>query len=409
MCRDRHHRRRRAVRRRPVAAGHGADGAAGLPLPAAGADHRDGGRRDHRVPDRRHGRVDDRGQLRLHRRTHRNRQASRARHHDGGGGGPGRRRTVRAGHRGGSGRAGPAAASDLRVGHRQRRRGSRDPRAHPEHAGRGRATDPGLRHGARLLACPVLPRGGLLHHLGQPGRLVGAVQGAGPAARRARRAQARAVRRHRPGGPGAIAAARRRVPLPGHGPRRAGSGLAGRAARRARGGDRSQRIGQDHADAGALGSRTDVGHGAAPGRGRAGQAGRNGGRPAAPGEPGAGHPCRRRRGVGPAPRGHHRGGPVTGRGRTRRVQRTGHRRAVRGRAATPRGGRGAGARTVAVDRRRGDQHGRPGRPRRGDVGAVGAHPQSPDRAGAHHALQQRGRGRRPHRQPHRPRDRRQHR
>lgn len=80
-----------------------------------------------------------------------------------------------------------------------------------------------------------------------------------------------------------------------------------------------------------------------------------------------------------------------------------------GRAATPRGGRGAGARTVAVDRRRGDQHGRPGRPRRGDVGAVRAHPQPPHRAGAHHALQQRGRGRRPHRQPHRPGDRRQHR
>ena len=65
------------------------------------------------------------------------------------------------------------------------------------------------------------------------------------------------------------------------------------------------------------------------------------------------------------PPGHeHRRASTAHRGRPRRPGRTRHRRPLRRRTAAPRGGSGVGPRAVAADRRRGDQHGRPGRPRR---------------------------------------------
>ncbi len=76
------HRRRRAVRRGPVAAGHRPDGPAGLPLPVAGARRRDRRRSRHRVPDRRRRRLHDGRQLRLHRRADRHRQTPGPRHAD---------------------------------------------------------------------------------------------------------------------------------------------------------------------------------------------------------------------------------------------------------------------------------------------------------------------------------------
>ena len=93
--------------------------------------------------------------------------------------------------------------------------------------------------------------------------------------------------------------------------------------------------------------------------------------------------------------------PAARRGRPRRPGRTRHRRPVRRRAAAAGRGRGAGARAVAADRRRGHQHGRPAGPRRTDGRAVRADRASSNVVGAHHALQRRGRLRRPRHQPHR--------
>ena len=151
-CGDRDLLRRRSLRGRAVVAGHGADGAAVLPLPAARAGHSDGGRRHHRVPDRRHGRLHDGRQLRLYRRVDGHRQAPRPRHPDRPRGLTRRRcdlRRVRGGRAGGP-RA--SAPPDLRVGDRQRRRPRRGDRPHPGHGWSGRTTQTRFRHGAAALA-----------------------------------------------------------------------------------------------------------------------------------------------------------------------------------------------------------------------------------------------------------------
>ena len=72
-----------------------------------------------------------------------------------------------------------------------------------------------------------------------------------------------------------------------------------------------------------------------------------------------------------------------------------HRRVVRRRAATARGGRRAGPRSRPADRRRGHVHGRPAGPRSTARGAVRADPAPTDVTGADHALQRRSRERRP--------------
>ena len=96
-------------------------------------------------------------------------------------------------------------------------------------------------------------------------------------------------------------------------------------------------------------------------------------------------------------------------GRAGRARRAGHRRPVRRRAAAAGGGRRACAGAVAADRRRGDEHGRPDRPGRAAWAARWAAGASPDGAGTHHPLQQRGRFGRAGGEPDRHRHHRQHR
>ena len=225
-CGHRDHRRRRPVRGRAVVAGHGADGAAGLPLPAARAGHRDGGRRHHRFPDRRHGRLHDRRQLRLYRRADRHRQAPRPRHPDRLRGLARRRCDVRRVRGVRAGDPGAAAPPDLRLGDRQRQRPRRGDRPHPGHGGPGRTTQTRFRHGAAALAVSVLRLVGVVHRDRQPYRLVGAVAGDGAAARDSRCAQAGALDRHRDHRAGARPAARRPLPLSQRRPRRARPGVA---------------------------------------------------------------------------------------------------------------------------------------------------------------------------------------
>ena len=115
-----------------------------------------------------------------------------------------RRCAVRRGHRGRAGRPEPAASPDLRFGDRQHHRAGRDHRPHPR---AWRALPSGSKRTSRRRwttgrSCSSARRC-LQHHLRQPGRLVGVVAGAGAAARRARRAQAGGVSRHRPDRAGA--------------------------------------------------------------------------------------------------------------------------------------------------------------------------------------------------------------
>ena len=197
-----------------VAAGHRADGAARLPVPASGADRRDRRRRRDRVSDRRDGRIHDRRQLRLHRRADRHRQAARPRHPTVFVRGARRRRAVRRRHGGGARDPGAAAPPDLRLRDRQHQRARRGDRPHSRHGARRRAAQARLRHRAALLAVPVLRHVGAVHRHRHVHRLVGAVAGDEPTARDSRRAQARIVGRRRTDRPRAGPAARRSVPLP---------------------------------------------------------------------------------------------------------------------------------------------------------------------------------------------------
>ena len=84
-----------------------------------------------------------------------------------------------------------------------------------------------------------------------PDRVVGAVAGAGPAARHSGRAQAGAAGRRRTARTGSGPAHRHPVPLSRRRPRRAAAAEPDHRHRRAHRRHRSQRVGQDHADAAA--------------------------------------------------------------------------------------------------------------------------------------------------------------
>ncbi len=119
---NRNHRHHRAVRRCTGAAGHRADGVAGLPLPRPRAGHRDGRCRADRLPDRRTWRPDDGGAQRLRRRSHRCRQTPRPWDPDGACRLLYRRSGVQPGGGRRVGGAVAVAAPDLRHDYRQRRR-----------------------------------------------------------------------------------------------------------------------------------------------------------------------------------------------------------------------------------------------------------------------------------------------
>ena len=134
---DRDHLRRRPVCGGIGVAGHRAHGAAGLPLPAAGADRRDRCRRGDRLSDRGAGRFHDRRPLRLHRRADRDRQTQGPRHAHGDRLVADRRVAFGAASIGRADRDDPAAAPDLQGDDRERRRG-RGIHGPDPHAGRRR-------------------------------------------------------------------------------------------------------------------------------------------------------------------------------------------------------------------------------------------------------------------------------
>ncbi len=189
--------------------------------------------------------------------------------------------------------AGPPSHPDLRGDDRQRRRsGDRAVTVRTVPAVRSGHPRP-VRHSAGVLAGADHGLLDVHHHGGVGGGVVGAVAGARPAARHPRRAQARDPRRERHRGAASAAARRCPLPLSGRRPRRTAAAEPVHRRRRAHRRHRRQRIGQDHADAAAVGPRTHLGQHRAPRGGRTGPAGRHRGRPAAPGEPGARHPGRR--------------------------------------------------------------------------------------------------------------------
>jgi energy-coupling factor transport system ATP-binding protein len=114
---------------------------------------------------------------------------------------------------------------------------------------------------------------------------------------------------------------------------------------------------EDHVDAAVVRPAADLGQRRAPRRGGPGRTGRHRRRHAASGEPGAGHPGRRRRRVGSAARNPDRRRRPARRSGSDRDGGARHRRPVRRGTAAPRGRRGAGPPTLDADRRRDHHHG----------------------------------------------------